>query len=93
MIFYWLHKVFPLHGCSLKSSETQTTIKVFFSYKTTEASVVWFSNGPYHSKTEQNGRHFFYSIRKPNFETFGIRMDSVFERSVFEPPLYVFCLT
>ena len=30
----------------------------------------------------------FFTIQNPNFETFGSRMDSVFECLVFEPPLY-----
>ena len=29
------------------------------------------------------------TIQKPNFKTFGFRMDSEFEHSVFEPPLYL----
>ena len=40
---------------------------------------VRFLNGPFEYRT----------IRKPNFETFGFRMDSVFEWSEFEPPLYL----
>ena len=31
----------------------------------------------------------FFTIQKPNFETFGFRLDSVFECSEFEPPLYL----
>ena len=30
-----------------------------------------------------------WTIRKPNFEMFHFRMDSDFERSEFEPPLYI----
>ena len=30
------------------------------------------------------------NVRKPTFETFGFRMDSDFEWSEFEPPLYLF---
>ena len=30
----------------------------------------------------------FFTIRKPNFKTFGIRMDSEFKCSEFEPRLY-----
>ena len=29
------------------------------------------------------------TIWKPNFKTFSFQMDSVFKRSVFEPPLYI----
>ena len=53
---------------------------------------IW--NGPPdHLKTEQNGRHFelflYFYLWKPNFEMFRFRMDAVFERSVFKPPVYI----
>ena len=49
-----------------------------------------------HSKTELStirkpnkmAAIFFFTIQKPNFEMFSFRMDSVFECSEFEPPLY-----
>ena len=45
-------------------------------------------SGPFENRTKW--RPFcFLPIRKPNFETFGFRMDSVFECSEFEPPLYL----
>ena len=53
------------------------------------AILVRFSNGPHHSKTKlwtiQKKKK--KNIRKPNFKMFGIRMDSEFECSEFEPPL------
>ena len=61
---------------------------LYLYIKRPRLAMVWFLDGPEHSKTEQNGRHFvFFTIRKPNFETFGFRMDLVFECSEFQPPL------
>ena len=56
---------------------------LFIFIKRPRLSMVRFSNGPDHSKTELS------TIRIPNFETFGFRMGSEFECSVFEPPLYL----